>query len=323
VASDVVMPRLSDSMEEGTILRWLVEEGGEVRRGEPLVEIETDKANTTYDAEAGGTLVELVAREGDTLPVGAVIARIGGDGAPGGGKERREPGAKGESQVVELTKLQQTVSRRTAESKATAPHLSLTVEADCTLAVELRRRLGKLADGEPPSVDEMIVKVAATALRDHPRVNGAYRDGKLELYSRVNVGISTPARDALVVPTIFDADRKSLGEISREARELAEKARSGTIAAPELAGGTFTVSSLGAFGIDEFSAAINPPQAAMLTVGSMKKRPLVDKDSGRVVARNTVRLTLLADQRILYGADAAEFLARVRELLEDPLSMTL
>jgi pyruvate dehydrogenase E2 component (dihydrolipoamide acetyltransferase) len=401
MATDVVMPRLSDSMEEGTILKWLVEEGGEMKRGEPLVEIETDKANMTYDADTDGTLIEVVAKEGATLPVGEVIARIGaaheekqeqqavgqaaepepqseepeedepepsGNGGdpervkasplarrmaeetgveiaelsgsgPGGRvvksdieaaakgtpaepqRERREAGAKGEVEIQELTRLQQTVSRRMAESKATAPDFTLTVDVDMTPAVELRARLKEVTE-DAPSYNDMVVKAAATALREHPRVNAAYRDAKFELYSRVNVGIAVAARDALVVPTIFDADRKSLSQIARDARVAAEKVRAGKITPPEVAGGTFTVSNLGMFGIDEFTAVINPPQAAILTVGALKKKPAVD-DSGRVVARDQIRLSLICDQRILYGAEAAEFLARVRQLLEQPLALAL
>jgi pyruvate dehydrogenase E2 component (dihydrolipoamide acetyltransferase) len=223
--------------------------------------------------------------------------------------------------VTEPTRLQQTVSRRMAESKATAPDYALTVDVDMTLAVELRNRLQDAAE-HPPSFNDMVVKAAANALREHPRVNGAYRDGKFEQYSRVNIGIAVAAQDALVVPTIFDADSKSLGQIARDAHELAEKVREGKITPPEVAGGTFTVSNLGMYGIDEFTAVINPPQAAILTVGSLKKRPAVD-DNGRVVARDQLRLTLVSDQRILYGADAAAFLAQVRELLEQPLSLAL
>jgi pyruvate dehydrogenase E2 component (dihydrolipoamide acetyltransferase) len=208
-----------------------------------------------------------------------------------------------------------------AESKATAPDYALTVDVDMTLAVELRARLQDAAE-HPPSFNDMVVKAVANALREHPRVNGAYRDGKFEQYSRVNIGVAVAAQDALVVPTIFDADSKSLGQIARDAHGLAEKVREGKITPPEVAGGTFTVSNLGMYGIDEFTAVINPPQAAILTVGSLKKRPAVD-DNGRIVAREQMRLTLVSDHRILYGADAAAFLAQVRELLEQPLSLAL
>jgi pyruvate dehydrogenase E2 component (dihydrolipoamide acetyltransferase) len=472
MASDVTMPRLSDSMEEGTVLKWLVEEGGEVKRGEPLVEIETDKANMTYDADSDGVLVEILAQEGDTLAIGEPIARIGeageakggeaeaqeeteaeaeeepeaeaeepaseekegeadeaepaaageargaagaeagggetqaGDGqgtatrerAPAGGDgngrvkaspvarrmarelgvelaqlegtgpggrivkadvqaasegdgakaeapveapetpleeerpaaeeeekaeepRREEAGPKGEADVHELTRLQQVVSRRMAESKATAPDFSISLTVDMTAAVELRERLKDVAD-PAPSFNDMVIKAAASALREYPRVNGAYRDGKFELYEKVNIGVAVAAQDALVVPTIFDADRKSLGQISQDARAAAEKVRDKTITPPELSGGTFTVSNLGMFGIEFFTAIINPPQASILTVGKLEKRPAVD-DNGRVVARDQMTLSLVCDHRILYGADGAQFLARVKELLERPLSLAL
>jgi pyruvate dehydrogenase E2 component (dihydrolipoamide acetyltransferase) len=561
MASDVTMPRLSDSMEEGTVLKWLVDEGGEVKRGEPLVEIETDKANMTYDADTDGVLIEIVAQEGDTLEIGEVIARIGdaseakGDGAgkeeggaeeeaeaeeegeeaeakgeaeegqegeeereaaaaeadegepeaeaegedegeaeakaedeaeaeaeaegeaeggeeaeaegeaategeaegegdeeaaaegdetavagaEGGGGEtqagagtatrektsdgngdgrvkaspvarrmardlgvelaqlegtgpggrivkadvqaaaenggakaeapakgeaetaeepagdgakaedkpaekkkdekkaeekpaKKEPekekagakpetGAKGEVDVEELTRLQQTVSRRMAESKATAPDFSIALTVDMTAAVELRTRLKEISD-PVPSFNDMVVKASANALREHPRVNGAYRDGKFELYERVNIGIAVAAMDALVVPTIFDADTKSLGQIARDARAVIGKVKDKTVTPPELSGGTFTVSNLGMFGIEHFTAIINPPQAAILTVGKLAKQPAVD-DKGKVIARDQMTLTLVCDHRILYGADGAEFLARVKDLLEQPLSLAL
>jgi pyruvate dehydrogenase E2 component (dihydrolipoamide acetyltransferase) len=459
MATDVIMPRLSDSMEEGTVLKWLVEEGAEVKRGEPLVEIETDKANMTYEADTDGTLIEVVASEGDTLPIGEVIARVGepgeasqngggaaqaeGGGDEGGGKDggeateeeaerdesavataqesgsdeatgsgnggapardgagsapapvsdgdgrikaspvaRRiageqgvdlsaldgsgpggrivkadvlaaadgdgagpadpapaeqaedeqapEPqqavasgqaGPKGEVYVQELTRLQQTVSRRMAESKATAPDFTLEVEVEMGACIELRKRLKEVAD-PVPSINDMIIKACALTLREYPRVNGAYRDGQFELYEKVNIGIAVAAKDTLVVPTIFDTGSKSLGEITRAAHEAIKKVRDDTITPPELSGGTFTVSNLGMFGIDRFSAVINPPQAAILTVGAFKKKPAVD-DSGRVVARDMATLSLVSDHRILYGADAAQFLARVREALEQPLSLAL
>ena len=165
------------------------------------------------------------------------------------------------------------------------------------------------------------VKACALALRQFPRANGAYRDGKVELYSRVNVGVAVAAQDALVVPTVYDADKKSLGEIARDARALAERVRANAVTPPELSGGTFTVSNLGMFGVTEFSAVINPPQAAILAVGKMEPRAVVR--DGEITARNIMTITLVCDHRILYGADAAEFLARIRALLEQPISLAL
>jgi pyruvate dehydrogenase E2 component (dihydrolipoamide acetyltransferase) len=429
--ADVAMPRLSDSMEEGTILKWLKSDGDEVKRGEELVEIETDKANMTYEADLEGPL-KIVAQEGDTLPVGATIARIGADAggeqqaetpepareepeperelvpraedaapeqepepepapvatadrapqpdegngrvkaspiarrmardlgvelatlegsgpggrivkadveaaaAQNGGKAEPEAApapeaprpvvsgdaGKGETTVEELTRLQQTIARRMAESKATAPDFVLTCEVDMEDAVEFRKQL-KVAAGEnpAPSFNDFVVKASALALREFPRANGAYRDGKFELYSRINVGIAVAGQDALIVPTIFDADSKSLGEISRDARALAERVRAGQITPPELSSGTFSVSNLGMFGIKRFNAVINPPQAAILAVGEMTPRPVVR--DGEVTVRSILELTLTCDHRILYGADAAQFLGRIRERLENPLSLAL
>ncbi len=454
MAGEIVMPRLSDTMEEGTILRWLKRDGEQVKRGEELVEIETDKANMTYESDQEGVL-ETIAAEGDTLAVGEPIARVGAntDGAEGnaasasppvaeqeekpasgpagvravggaaveggsheagsstqrpeeeiasagervkasplarriasesgvdlhavsgsgpggrivkkdvqaGGGERvandeRTAGdgspaaataataagagpsagpapagvatAKGETTTVELTRMQQTIARRMAESKATIPDFTLQMDVDMEECVKLREELKRLSPAEAPTYNDMVVKASALALREHPRANGSYRDGRVQLHARVNIGVAVavdsdegPAAGALVVPTVFDAEEKSLGEIARETRALAERVRDGTITPPELGGGTFTVSNLGMFGVSAFTAIVNPPQAAILSVGALAPRVVVSE--GEVVARNTMTVTLACDHRILYGADAARFLARVRELLEAPAALTL
>jgi len=460
---DVVMPRLSDSMEEGTILKWLKAEGDEVVKGDELVEIETDKATMTYEADSAGTLA-IVAQEGETLPIGQVIARIGavgeaaasdgggaavpaeaaqqaeasGNGAPSeapaapapaatveppaaapaapspegnGGRAKaspvarriaREQGidlsglqgtgpggrivkadveaatrahlptpateaapvaaapapapdvaapaapaepqaapaaavpppppmtvaetgtAKGDVAVRELSRTQQVIARRMAESKATVPEFTIATDVDMEGAVGLRGQLKAVIEtsgGAVPSYNDMVVKAAAIALREFPRANGSYKDGHWELYSRVNVGVAVAAHESLVVPTVFDADKKSLGEIARDTRALAERVRANAVTPPELSGGTFTVSNLGMFGVTEFSAVINPPQAAILAVGKMEPRAVVRDDE--IVARNTLTITLVCDHRILYGADAAEFLARIKALLEQPIALAL
>jgi pyruvate dehydrogenase E2 component (dihydrolipoamide acetyltransferase) len=418
--ADVVMPRLSDSMEEGTVLQWLKQVGDEISVGDELVEIETDKANMAYEADVEGTLSEILVQEGETVAIGTPIARVGeGDGAKASEPEEREekpeaveaegqkpataapprpaqasdgdghrpkasplarrlakeqgldlnelhgsgPGgrivkadvekaqaepvgeadsepatdrppapppeepsvetAKGQVTYEDLSKTQQVIARRMAESKATAPHFYLRATVDMSEAVAGRAQVkARALPGDVvPSFNDMVVKACALALRDHPRANGAYRDGRFELYSRVNVGLAVAAEDALVVPTLFDADRKGLRQIASESRELARKVRDGKITPPELSGATFTVSNLGMFGIEGFSAVINPPQAAILAVGAIEERPVVR--DGEIAAAHLMQVDLACDHRILYGAPAAEFLAHMRALLEEPLALAL
>ena len=423
------MPRLSDSMEEGVVLQWLKSIGDSVSVGEEIVEIETDKANMVYESDVNGTLVAILADEGETRAVGTPIAEVdpgdadldspsarsesasGGAAAPppakprsgapveeikekpdtgssavatGGGdgdrisasplarrmaagegialedvngtgprgrifkadvrraladrgteRQTKLPGApgppridsstpaKGEASTIELSRLQQTVSRRMAESKATSPHFYLETDVDMDRCVEARSRLKELSgEGDPvPSFNDMVVKACAIALREFPKANGTYHDGNWELYSRVNVGIAVAGADALVVPTIVDADRKGLAEISTESRALARRVREGTVTPPELSGGTFTVSNLGMYGITRFQAVVNPPQAAILAVGGIRQVPVVR--AGEVVPGNLMSINLACDHRILYGADAAGFLARIKALLEEPVGLAM
>ena len=230
--------------------------------------------------------------------------------------------AKGAVRVEELTRVQTVVARRMTESKATAPEFVLGVDVDMEAAIALRNQLGELAgDGKPPSYNDFVVRASALALRAFPHANGAYAGGRFELYEHVNVGIAVAAAGALVVPTIFDADKKSLREIGRDSRRLAGRVRDASVTPPELAGGTFTVSNLGMFGISEFISILNPPQAAILSAGEMK-RTAVEWD-GEIALRHVMKLRLTCDHRILYGADAAGFLQRIKQLLEQPLAMSL
>jgi pyruvate dehydrogenase E2 component (dihydrolipoamide acetyltransferase) len=381
MAVDVLMPRLSDSMEEGVVLRWLKQPGEAIATGEELVEIETDKANMVYEADVEGTLAEILAEEGRSLPVGAVIARVAGAAEPppavpapvkasptarrlardldvdlaaitgsgpggrivkadveaaasaGGGAERADgsPAAsvepppvetsKGRVEVVEPTRLQATVARRMAESKGTAPHFYLRVEVDMGPVMEARARLAASGDDPPPSVNDIVVKACAIALREFPHVNGAYRDGRFELYGRVNVGIAVAAEERLVVPTLFDVDRKGLRQIAVESRQLAGKVRDRSVSPPELSGATFTVTNLGMFGVTSFEGVISPPQAAILAVGEVAEKPVAR--GGQVTVGSSMWATLSCDHRILNGADGARFLGRVRALLENLLALSL
>ena len=305
------MPRLSDSMEEGTILRWLKADGERVERGEELVEIETDKATLPYLADMSGVL-HIVAAAGETLPIGRTIATIGETDGDRPAVVRSHGGkAKGEVTVQELSRGQQLVARRVAESRATIPDHTVTVAIDMERCAVLLTR-----DEGGATFDDLVLKATALALRDHPRVNGAYRDGRFELYARVNVGFVVATENALLVPTIFDADTKALSQIAAERASLAERVRAGAITPPELSGGTFTVSSLG---VRRFTTIVTPGQAAALAVGAVEE--CVAVVDGQALVRNQLEATLACDHRILYAADAARFLGTLRALLEDPSAL--
>jgi pyruvate dehydrogenase E2 component (dihydrolipoamide acetyltransferase) len=274
------------------------------------------------DVEAAGAPSGAVSAAATPAP--AVPASAAPAGPPPGPVAAGEGGTgKGTARTVELSKIQQTIARRMAEAKATVPEFAVSTEVDMAAAVAVRTQLKAMAsEAQPaPSFNDMVVKAAAHALREFPRANGAYKDGSWELYARVNVGIAVAARDALIVPTVFDADAKSLGEIARETRALAQRVRDGQITPPELSGATFTVSNLGMFGVSDFTAIINAGQAAILAVGALREVPVVQ--DGRVIAGTRMSLTLACDHRILYGADAAQFLARIRALLESPIALAL
>jgi pyruvate dehydrogenase E2 component (dihydrolipoamide acetyltransferase) len=210
-----------------------------------------------------------------------------------------------------------------AEAKATIPHFQVQAEAQVDGLLALRARLKDEIGAERtvPSVNDFVVKACALALRRHPRANGSYRDGTFDLHPRVNVGVAVATDDALIVPTIFDADERSLGEIASESRRLAERVRDGSITPPELSNATFTVSNLGMFGMTAITPVINPPQAAILGVGMARRLPaLID---GELAERSVLTLTLSCDHRILYGADAARFLSDITRGLETPLRLML
>jgi pyruvate dehydrogenase E2 component (dihydrolipoamide acetyltransferase) len=398
--TEITMPRLSDSMTEGTILTWLKDDGEQVGIGDELVEIETDKATMAYESPAQGVL-KIVAAVGDTLPVGEVIAKLGvasdtnggpaaeperarvtgNGGSPQGGRSPVEPARAratplarrlarahgvdlaelegtgprgritrsdvaaragvdlppaptshpraepappaGQEAIRELTRTQRLIARRMAEAKATIPHFQVQTEAEFDALLELRARLKADAAETQivPSINDFIVKACALALGEHPRANGSYRDNRFELHERINIGVAVAADQALIVPTIFDADRRPLADIAAESRRLAERVRDGKITPADLSGATFTVSNLGMFGMTAITPVINPPQAAILGVGVARELPaLVD---GELVLRHRLTLTLSCDHRILYGADAARFLTEIRRGLESPLRLML
>src|SRR5438445_6930488 len=417
--ANVQMPGLSDSMETGKILRWLKKEGEEVKKGEALVEIESDKANIEVEAYASGKLSKIVVPEGESAPIGAVIAEIGGDGeassqaekpaAPkaqpeagggeqypqGGPDDRTEVGAaaqaalnvirrpaeqqdgerqkvspvarrlaeeqgvdlsrvtgsgpggritkedveaaahrgptpspkptarpKAEVEVVELSKMQATIAMRLAQSKFSAPHFYVTSEIAMDDAVRLRQMFNEaVGKDEAISINDLVVKAVALALTKFPEVNASWADGRIERKRDVNIGIAVGLPDRLIVPVLRNADQKPLKDIARESKQLIERARTNKAAAQDYVGTTFSISNLGMYDVDQFTAIINPPDSGILAVGSIEDKPVV-KD-GQVVPGKRMRVTLSVDHRVFYGVTAAQFLQEVKRLLRSPMALVL
>jgi pyruvate dehydrogenase E2 component (dihydrolipoamide acetyltransferase) len=363
MATELTMPKLSDSMAEAVIIKWLKSPGEAFARGEALIEVETDKATVVYEAEADGTLGSILVAEGETAAIGQPIATLGNGAAPApsataaterqnatpvarrtavelgvslhgiagtgpGGRITREDvqkaagdapptdtpaGGRGDVRVIELTATQATIARRMVESATTVPVFTVSVDIDMSLVAELRNSARDKRD-DVPSLNDFIVKAAAMTLREFPRFNASYVEGRIEQYSRVNVGIAVATDDALLVPVVFDADRKTLTEVAAETRRLAEAARRRSLRPEELRDGTFTVSNLGMFGVRSFTAIVDVPQTAILAVGGARREPT--EDAG---FRDVLTATMSCDHRVVYGADGARFLSRLRELLERPL----
>jgi pyruvate dehydrogenase E2 component (dihydrolipoamide acetyltransferase) len=413
--SDVNMPKLSDTMEEGTVLEWKKQDGDEVRRGEVLAEIESDKASFEIEAETDGVL-HIAVGKGQAVPVGQLIGRIGGEapvavaaapaaapvpaaapapapvqaapaprpspargeGAGANGAERlkaspiarrlaeelgvdlagvagsgpdgrivkedvlaaaERPGrrpavaaaiappprpAGAEVEVVEPNRMQATIARRMTESKTTVPHFYVTVEARADEAVRLRQQLkDTVPAADRVTMTDLLTRACAIALTRFPEVNASWVDGRFQRKRAVNIGLAVPPAQGmgLLVPVVHDVDRMDLVQISIQSRQVIERARSGKPSPGDLEGGTFSISNLGMYGVDEFNAIINPPEAAILAVGAIKDVPVVE--DGRVTVGKVMRLTLSVDHRVFYGTTAAQFMAEVKRLVENPVSLLL
>ena len=460
---DVTMPRLSDTMQEGTISEWLKKVGDKIEKGDVLAEIQTDKAVMELESYETGTLEQIVVKAGDTVPIGTTVAVLG-DGAgvaqtggpvtplvdtayeggtarplpidstaepkmsgtreqaanngvattsPNGsahavttpgrakasplarniaadlgvdisqittgsgpnGRIMREdvetfarnaltpapsPVATGEGskivpvpttpssastpasaesgsrrdtspttatplsdgqERVPFTPMQKTVATRLSESKATVPHFYVSEEIDMTDLVALRKSFndGALEGAPKVSVNDMIVKAAALALEQHPDMNVAYRDNAFIKNSRINVGIAVDVPNGLIVPVVRDANTKGVRQIARETKALIEKARAGKLRPDDYTGGTFSISNLGGMGVEQFIAVINPPEAAILAIGSVRQKVVAWQ--GQMAIRERMIVTVSADHRVLYGANVARFLAALKSYLEAPMNL--
>ena len=409
----IIMPKMGDAMEEGTLVRWLKQEGDAVQEGEPIAEIATDKATVEFEAPVSGVLRGIRVAENAVVPVNTPLAYIlqegeslptDGDGkasepakpaaaapqpapaptavaaappsAPTNGEERvlasplarkiaaehgidlrqvQGTGPKGriverdvlaylesrkatvapapppmpapvvaaapaEARVETLTRLRQITAQRTTEAHQTIPHFYLTMEIDMEEAVALRQRLNQLDESLRVSVNDLIVKACAVAIEQHPIVNASYQNGQLVHPNGVHIGIAVAVEQGLLVAVLRHCEGKSLRRIAQESQTLIQKAREGKLLPDEMTGNTFTVSNLGMFGIEQFTAIINPPASAILAVGATKRAPVVQED-GTIVARQRMKVTLSCDHRVLDGAVGAQFLQTLKQVLENPLWM--
>jgi len=459
MATKVVMEALSPTMEEGRLVKWLKNEGDEIKSGEVLAEVETDKAIMELVARGDGILRKQLAKEGDASPVGTLLAVIapadenidqivaqagGGAAAPaaetppapqqsqgepstppqekaegasgeGGGsavaappapppqqqprasappppaasappppppsvgangRQRSSPLARrlatergielslvrgsgpggrivkrdiesamaaaaakpkpaaaaaapakrvisreGDYQDVPLSQIRKTIARRLAESLGPIPTFYLTAEFDMVRAAEMRTALKEIGEEFKVSFNDIVIKAVANALADHPEVNAHWMVDHIRYFNRVHVGMAVAIEEGLITPVIFDADRKTLPEISREAKQLAELARNRRLTPEQYTGSTFSVSNLGMLDIDHFTAIINPPESGILAIGAVIEKPVVV--DGAIVVRHRMRVTMSCDHRVIDGATGARFLQALRRLIENPLLLVL
>lgn len=394
MAIQITMPKLSDTMEEGTILRWYKQVGESVEQGEVIAEVETDKADMELEAESSGVLQEIRVAEGASAAVGAIIALLAGaasdrqaDTPPAAAPEERSqanaanpapsrttpsakptgpsakpiaapgsqpitppPGQPATSAATasaaplpsaamkwkprveaktevgpgrhEISKLRQTVARQMAASKREVPHFYVTSEIDMSDAARMRRALqdsGALT--ERITYTHLLIRALTMVLQRHPRVNASWMDGAIEVHSDVNIGIAVAVDDGLVAPVLHRCQEMTLAQIARATQGLVEKAQSGKFSGAEMTGATFSISNMGMLDVDEFSAVITPPQAAILAVGAIKDRPLVR--AGQLAVGQTMRVTLSVDHRVLNGVEAGRFLEDLKRTLEQPVLLVV
>ena len=429
MASKVIMPKLSPTMEEGQIARWLKKEGDKVSMGEPLAEIDTDKATMEMQALSNGVLRKILINEGESAPLGQLIAVIGepdedissviseapkpeaaakptaaaaaaaapaqpassqpaAPDANGHARQAPVPNESGRMIVSPLaarmaaeagldlrtlhgsgpggriikrdieaaltetkqvatfpraveplpfqpsvvasaspyrdepaSEIRRTIARRLVTSIGPVPHFFLTTEIEMDRAVEMRRGINALDPDLKISINDIIIKVVANTLIQHPAVNASFQDKFIRHYEHADIGVAVAIEDGLITPVVRSADLKNLSQIAGEVRELAERARSRRLKPEEYTGATFSVSNLGMFGIDEFTAVINPPEGGILAIGAVTPKPVVRDNE--IVIRQIMRVTMSCDHRVIDGATGAKFLQTVKKILENPLYLVV
>ncbi len=407
MAVKITMPKLGLTMEEGTIIEWKKEEGEQVKKGEILYVLETEKVTFEVEAPESGILGKIIANVGDVIPVGGLVGYIlqPGEKLP----DIAEPAAKAEvkaeeaealaevtkpiaekvkipkgikisplarriaeehnidvstlkgtgpegrlvkedilsavkeseaaataatplaaeellteEKIVPLSSLRKTIARRMVESFQSIPHFYITIEVDTKELERVRQQLISLVEekvGVRLTITDLLIKVVARALEDHPKVNSSFTDDSIKVFSRIDIGLATSVEDGLIVPVIRRVNKVTLSEIAKARDELVTKTRERKILPDEITGSTFTITNIGMFDVTAGGAIINPPEAAILLVGSITDKPVVM--NGEIVIRPRMNLTLSIDHRVLDGVSGASFLQRVKELIENPALMLL
>ena len=384
MVTEVIMPKMGQTMERGKIIKWLKKDGEEVRRGDPLLEIETDKTTIEVEARESGIL-KIIAEEGEEVPIATTIAYIikEGETIPEGKEPKKTPekaeatavkrveasplarkiaeekgidltevqgtGPVGritkndvlaylereaeaasaekasmestlpEYEVVPMSSMRRAIARKMVESKTYAPHFYVTVQVDMTEAVRMRENLIPLFEakkGVRLSFTHLLIKAVASALEKYPQLNATFEEDEIRIWKDVNIGIAVSLEDGLIVPVLRGANKLDLFEIASQASELVTKAREKRLREDEFSGGTFTISNMGAVGVDSFIAIINIPETAILATGRISDKPAVV--DGELTIRKMMNMTLSADHRVVDGVTAAKFLQEIKRLLESP-----
>lgn len=421
MAEIVRMPKLSDTMTDGVVAEWHKKKGDQVKSGELLAEIETDKATMEFESFQDGVLLHIGVEKGQSAPVDSVLAILGEKGediekilkeeaenaksaesekneeksagdqaeaekskkpeAPKASPKRSEKterkiepvaadttdetsdrvkasplarkmakkkginlsvlrgtgengrvvrrdienyggskvsGIESESDY-EVSQMRKTIARRLSESKFTAPHFYLTIDVDMDNAISARKAINESIDPVKISYNDLVIKAAAMALREHPQVNASWVDDYLRFYKHIHVGVAVAVDEGLLVPVVRFADEKTLTQIGSEVKSMANKARNKKLQPQDWEGNTFTISNLGMMDIEEFTAIINPPDACIMAVGSIREVPVVK--NGQVVPGNRMKITLSCDHRVVDGAVGAAFLQTFRRFMENPIVM--
>ena len=405
MAVAIKLPRMSDTMEEGTIVSWFVKVGDTVKSSEMIADVETDKATMELENFEKGEVLHLNVAEGETVPVETVIAIIGKKGedfehlltsdstetveatpeeptapveepksapvvaekqvvtevstnndgrifasplakkmAEDKGISLTEVNGSGDNgrivkkdienfkpytqtavavgvesyEDVPITQMRKTIAKRLAESKFTAPHFYLTKEIRMDAVMDARKRMNEYSESKI-SVNDLVVKAAALALKKHPNVNSSWLGDKIRRNHHVHIGVAVAVEDGLLVPVVRFADSKSLSQIGTEVKDLAGKAKNKELQPKDWEGNTFTISNLGMFGIDEFTAIVNPPDACILAIGGSKETVIVE--NGKMKPGHVMKVTLSCDHRVVDGVTGAKFLQTFQELLEEPVRL--